>query len=231
MAQLSHEWVNVRVWRKHSTQTTDWELWAQWRTGSKSLTNNWTAVSVPFPSTNSFFCFLSRSAVSNHGFKWQNPAVVSWFVDHFRHCSFGLESVLPLQSKAYLTERVMFHPASPTVSHNSKPLTFHENTTLLKVYAVLNFTDFGERLSMSNRSCSLHDARFFNETLNSIRDFQRTLRRFSSLPGFSDLVECDTHLPSYYQFMTGQPSLVSCPSSQLKHLTLHLEWWTEIVDN
>ena len=74
------------------------------------------------------------------------------------------ELVLSLQSNAYLSERVTFYPASLIVSHNSKPLTFYENTKLLNVHIVLNFTDFGERLSMSNHSCSLHGGRFFDDT-------------------------------------------------------------------
>ena len=97
------------------------------------------------------------------------------------------ELVLSLQSNAYLSERVTFYPASLIVSHNPKLLTFYENTKLLNVHIVLNFTDFGERLSMSNHSCLLHDGRFFNEILNSVRDFQKTLRSLLSLPGFSNL--------------------------------------------
>ena len=30
---------------------------------------------------------------------------------------------------------------------------------------------------MLNHSCSLHDGRFFDEMLNSVRDFQKTLRK------------------------------------------------------
>ena len=123
----------------------------------------------------------------------------------------GFEFELPLQSNAYLSERVTFYPASLTVSHNPKPLTFYENTKLLKVHVVLNFTDFGEKLSMSNHSCSLQDGHFFDEILNSVRDFQKTLRRLLLLPGFSNIVECDTYLTRYYQFMAGQPSRMSCP--------------------
>ena len=123
----------------------------------------------------------------------------------------GFEFVLSLQSNTYLTQRVTFYPATLIVSHNAKPLTFYENTRLLNVHAVFSFTDFGERLSMSNHSWSLHDGRVFVEILNSVRDFQKTLSRLSSLPGFSNLVECNTYLPRYYQFMTGQPSPMSCP--------------------
>ena len=96
----------------------------------------------------------------------------------------GFKFALSLQSNAYLTERVTFYPASLIVSHNPKPLTFYENTKLLNVHVVLSFTDFGEKLSMSNHSCSLHDGRFFDEILNSVRDFQKTLSRLLSLPGF-----------------------------------------------
>ena len=134
------------------------------------------------------------------------------------------ELVLSLQSNAYLSERVTFYPASLIVSHNAKPLTFYENTKLLNVHIVLNFTDFGERLSMSNHSCSLHDGRFFNEILNSFRDFQKTLRRLLSLPGFSNLVECDTYLPRYYQFMTGQPTRMPCPRAYRSSISECKTW-------
>ena len=106
----------------------------------------------------------------------------------------GFEFALPLQSNAYLTERVTFYPASQIVSHNPKPLTFNENTKLLNVHVVLNFTDFGEKLSRSNHSCSLHDGRFFDEILNSVHDFQKTLHRLLSLLGFSNLVEYAMHI-------------------------------------
>ena len=136
----------------------------------------------------------------------------------------NFELVLSLQSNAYLSERVTFYPASLIVSHNPKPLTFYENTKLLNVHIVLNFTDFDERLSMSNHSCSLHDGRFFNEILNSVRDFQKTLRRFLSLPGFSNLVECDTYLSRYYQFMTGQPTRMSCPRAYRSSISECKTW-------
>ena len=135
-----------------------------------------------------------------------------------------VELVLSLQSNAYLSERVTFYPASLIVSHNPKPLTFYENTKLLNVHIVLNFTDFGERLSISNHSCSLHDGRFFNEILNSVREFQKILRRLLSLPGFSNLVECDTYLPRYYQFMTGQPTRMSCPRAYRSSISECKTW-------
>ena len=71
-----------------------------------------------------------------------------------------------------------FYPASLIVSHNPKPLTFYENTKLLNVHIGLNFTDFGERLSISNNSCSLHDGRIFNEILNLVLSFKRLCAGF-----------------------------------------------------
>ena len=41
--------------------------------------------------------------------------------------------------------------------------------------------------------------------------FQKVVRRLPSLPGFSTLVECDTYLPRYYQFMVGKVLRISCP--------------------
>ena len=80
---------------------------------------------------------------------------------------------------------------------------------------------------MSNSSCSVFDSKFFDQVLGSVRSFQKVLRRLLSLPGFSTLVECDTYLPRYFQYMTGQPSRMSCPRayrssvSQCKSWALH----------
>ena len=85
-----------------------------------------------------------------------------------------VEFVVSIQSNTYLTERVTFCSASLIICHNPKPLTFYENTKLLNVNLVLNFTDLRERLSMPNNSCSLHDGRFFDEVLNSVPNFEKT---------------------------------------------------------
>ena len=104
--------------------------------------------------------------------------------------------VLSLQSNAYLSKRLMFYPASLIVSHNPKPQTFYKNMKLLNVHVVLNFTDFAEILS--NHLYSLHEGHFFDEILDSVRDFQKTLHRLLSLPGFSNPMECETYMPRYY---------------------------------
>lgn len=85
------------------------------------------------------------------------------------------ECILSEQCNAHLIEGVTLYPTSLMVIHNPKPLTFHQNIKLLKVHVVLNFTDFSDRLSMSNPLCSLQDRCFFHETLNSVCDFQETL--------------------------------------------------------
>ena len=94
----------------------------------------------------------------------------------------------------------------------------------LLVDEIIATYDFGERLSISNHSCSLHDGHFFNEILNSVRHFQKTLHRLLSLPGFSNLVECDTYLPRYYQFMTGQPTRMSCPRAYRSSISECKTW-------
>ena len=75
----------------------------------------------------------------------------------------------------------------------------------------LEFIDFGMHFSMSNNSCSDFKEKFFNDLLSTVRDFQKVARRLLSLPGFSTLVECDTYLSRYFQFLVGQPSRMSCP--------------------
>lgn len=64
---------------------------------------------------------------------------------------------------------------------------------------------------MNNRSCSPPMGKFYDQLLLTIRSFQKVIRRLLSLPGFSTLVECDTYLPRYFQFMVGQVSRMSCP--------------------
>ena len=82
------------------------------------------------------------------------------------------------------SERVTFYPASLMVSHSPKPLTFYDNTKLLNIHTVLKFTDFGTHFSMSNDSCSEVKAKFFNDLLATVRNFQKVARRLLSLPGF-----------------------------------------------
>ena len=151
------------------------------------------------------------------------PLLVGTFIISVIVC-LNFELVLSLQSNAYLSERITFYTAPLIVSHNPKPLTFYENTNLLNVHIVRNFTVFGQRMSMLNHSCSLHNGRFFDEMLNSVRDFQKTLRRLLSLPGFSNLVECDTYLPRYYRLMTGQPTRMSCPRAYRSSFSQCMTW-------
>jgi len=109
------------------------------------------------------------------------------------------------------SERITFYPASLMVSHSPKPLTFYDNTKLINIHTVLKFTDFGIHFSMSNDSCSDVKAKFFNDLLVTVHNFQKVARRLLSLPGFSTLIERDTYLPRYFQFLVGQPSRMSCP--------------------
>ena len=85
------------------------------------------------------------------------------------------------------------------VSHSPKPLTFYDNTKLLNIHTVLNFTDFEKHFSMSNNSCSILKQKFFDELLETVRLFQKVARRLLSLPGFSTLIECDTYLSVNHQ--------------------------------
>ena len=59
---------------------------------------------------------------------------------------------------------------------------------------------------MNNRSCSPPTGKFYDQLLLTNRSFQKVIRRLLSLPGFSTLVECDTYLPRYFQFMVGHES-------------------------
>ena len=110
-----------------------------------------------------------------------------------------------------LTQRVTFYPASLMISHSPKPLTFYDNTKILNIRAVFKFTDLGTHFSMSNNSCSIFKGKFFDELLETVRRFQKVARRLLYLPGFSTLIECDTFLPRYFQYLAGQPSKMYCP--------------------
>ena len=110
-----------------------------------------------------------------------------------------------------LTQRVAFYPAPLIISHSPKPLTFYAERELLNVHTVLNFTDLSGSFAMSNKSCSVPLEKFLDQLLLTVRDFQKVVCWLLSLPGFSTLVECDTYLPRYYQFMVGKVSRMSCP--------------------
>ena len=109
------------------------------------------------------------------------------------------------------TKRVTFYPASLMISHNPKPLTYYHDTKLLNVHTVLNFTKLAKRFSMSNNSCSIFKERLFHHILETVSHFQKVSCRLLALPGFSTLIECDTHLARYFQYLVGQPSKMSCP--------------------
>ena len=119
--------------------------------------------------------------------------------------------VIRAQNFDSLTQRVAFYPAPLMISHSPKPLTFYAETKLLNVHTVFNFTDLSGSFAMSNKSCSVPLEKFFDQLLLTVRGFQKVVRRLLSLPGFSTLVECDTYLPRYYQFMVGKVSRMSCP--------------------
>ena len=117
-------------------------------------------------------------------------------------------SVTHSQKFDSLTQRVSFYSASLL----TKPLTFYDDTKLVNIHTILNFTQFGRRFSMSNNSsCSQNVGRFFDYLFLTVRRFQKVARWLLSLPGFSVLVECDTFLPKYFQFMVGHASKMSCP--------------------
>ena len=139
----------------------------------------------------------------------EKPKVISCFLSLSIFCL--LTIFVEPQHFDSLTQKVTFYPASLMVSYNPKPLTFYDDTKLLNMHTVLNFTNLGKRFMMSNHSCSLFKSHFFEQLLETVRRFQKVARRLLSLPGFSTLVECDTYLPRYVQFLVGQPSRMSCP--------------------
>ena len=108
------------------------------------------------------------------------------------------------------TERVTSYLASLMISQNPKSLTFYHDTKLWNVHTVSNCTKLGKRFSMSNRSCFVFKERFFGQILATVRRFQVSLRLLA-LPGFSTLIECDTYLARYLQYLVGQPSKMSRP--------------------
>ena len=123
-----------------------------------------------------------------------------------------------------LTQRVTFYPAALMVIHSPKPLTFYQNAKPLNVHTVLNFTGLGNRFLMSNNSCSEFKTRYFDHLLETARRVQKVARRLLSLPGFSTLIECDTYLSRYFQFLVGQPSKMSCPRAYRSSVSEFKTW-------
>ena len=64
---------------------------------------------------------------------------------------------------------------------------------------------------MWNNSCSFLKQRFFDEVLETVRRFQKVVRRLLSLPGFSTLIECDTYLPRYHISVFSRSAIKKCP--------------------
>ena len=107
-----------------------------------------------------------------------------------------------------LTQRVTFYPAWLMVSHSPKPLTFYDNIKILSIRTFLTWVCV--LLCRITRALFLRK-KFFDELLDTVCHFQKVTRRLLSLPGFSTLIECNTYLPRYFQYLSGQPSKMSCP--------------------
>ena len=118
---------------------------------------------------------------------------------------------------------VTFYPSSLMIAHNSRPLIFYADTHILNLNVKLKTTPFG-KIPTVTIQCSQSQQIFMNMVLSTIRQAHKNIRRLLSLPGFSNLIECDNYLRTSFEFETKLTSNMICPRAYRPSLRSCKQW-------
>lgn len=69
-----------------------------------------------------------------------------------------------------------------------------------------------------------HDNTYLPKVLNSVFTIQRSIRHLLSLPGYSNLIKCDSYLRRFNQYSTGLTSTLTCPRIHKSSLSECKQW-------
>lgn len=127
-------------------------------------------------------------------------------------------------------QRVTFHPSALMISKQATPLLFFSETTLMNLAIDLPVLQARAVYRMESNCSQLHQE-FFDDLLTRITHTQQTIHRVISLPGFSNLLECDTYLHRYYRYSTGIVSRMICPRTYQPSLHDCKVWALEAITN
>lgn len=110
---------------------------------------------------------------------------------------------------------VSFYPSALMIAHNARPVIFFKDTHVLNLKLRLQGTPFGKPPNVKIK-CSQAQQNFMNSVLLSLRETHKNIRRLMSLPGFSNLLECDTYLARAYTAETKRTSKMFCGKKAYK---------------
>ena len=115
-------------------------------------------------------------------------------------------------------EVVTFYPSSLFLSHNPRALVFFTETKLIHLALKFKTVPIVPTPELKV-TCSGADNAFLRQLLNSVSTIQRSIRRLLSMPGFSNLIECDSYLRRFYQY-----SHMTCPRVYKSSLSECKQW-------
>ena len=118
---------------------------------------------------------------------------------------------------------VTFYPSSLMIAHNLRPLIFYSDTHVLNLNLNLKTTPFGKK-PVVKIECFPAQKSFMNKVLASVRHTHTNIRRMLSMPGFTNLLECDTFLRNSFVFETKHSSTMVCPRTYRPSLRSCKQW-------
>ena len=124
-------------------------------------------------------------------------------------------------------QRITYYPASLFVSHTPRALAFFADTKLVHLSVKLKPLPPGPPPTLNVR-CSSHENEFLKTPLTSTAGVQRSIRRLLAMPGFSNLIECDSYLRRSYHYATGLESTMVCPRIYKSSLSECKSWALQV---
>lgn len=118
---------------------------------------------------------------------------------------------------------VTFYPSSLFLSRSPRALAFFTDTKLLHMSAKLKPVPLGN-VPKLRVTCPGADNTYLPNVLDSVFTVQRSIRRLLSIPGYSNLIECDSYLRRFYQYSTGLTSHMTCPRIYKSSLSDCKQW-------
>ena len=107
-------------------------------------------------------------------------------------------------------EAVGFYPTAMMLATNPKALLFYQETSMVSLHMSLRGSPKLHSFSLNN-SCDPVLAKFYEQVLSSIHSVQRVTTRLFSLQGVTNLLECDSYLRRFYNYISGFASTLTCP--------------------
>ena len=120
-------------------------------------------------------------------------------------------------------EVVTFYPSSLFLSRSPRALAFFTDTKLVHLAIKLKPVSMGPTPELKIK-CSDADNVFLSKLLESVSNVQRSIRRLLSMPGYSNLIECDSYLRRFYQYSTGLSPHMTCPRIYKSSLSQCKQW-------